>query len=108
MLNRRGFMGALAGALALDPERLLWVPGKKLISVPKPTDHQDIIAYLQKRMDEALLTFQEELFRMNHESIGVAFDRMDRELAKDHSGILAGYYSKPLIGEDDYGWWDHA
>jgi hypothetical protein len=41
-VNRRGFLGAVAAALvpgALfghDPERLLWVPGKKLISVPKP------------------------------------------------------------------------
>ncbi len=35
-LSRRGFL-ALAG-LAFDPERLLWVPGKKLISIPKPID----------------------------------------------------------------------
>lgn len=36
MLNRRGFLTALAGAfVAPDPEKLLWVPGKKLISVPK-------------------------------------------------------------------------
>ncbi len=35
-LSRRGFL-AFAG-LALDPERLLWVPGKKLISIPKPVD----------------------------------------------------------------------
>lgn len=34
-MNRRGFLGALLGA-ALDPERLLWVPGKKLISIPAP------------------------------------------------------------------------
>lgn len=39
-MNRRGFLGALLGgglgALALDPERALWAPGKKLISVPPP------------------------------------------------------------------------
>ncbi len=29
MLARRGFLGAV-----LDPERLLWVPGRKLISIP--------------------------------------------------------------------------
>lgn len=38
-MNRRGFLGALIGAVAgsavLDPERLLWTPGKKLISIPK-------------------------------------------------------------------------
>lgn len=37
-MNRRGFLGALGAAIAgatLDPERELWVPGKKLISIPR-------------------------------------------------------------------------
>lgn len=37
-MNRRGFLGSLstiAGALTLDPERLLWVPGKKSIFLPQ-------------------------------------------------------------------------
>ena len=35
-MNRRGFLGLLTGAgvAAFDPERLLWVPGRKLISIP--------------------------------------------------------------------------
>lgn len=33
-MERRGFLSALIGAAVLDPERLLWVPGRKLISVP--------------------------------------------------------------------------
>ena len=40
MLNRRGFIGSLGAALAgatMDPERAVWVPGRKLISIPKPT-----------------------------------------------------------------------
>jgi hypothetical protein len=36
VLSRRGFLGALAAALVLDPERALWVPGAKLISIPAP------------------------------------------------------------------------
>jgi hypothetical protein len=39
MMNRRGFFGSLAAILAgatLDPEKLLWVPRKKLISIPPP------------------------------------------------------------------------
>ncbi len=36
MTSRRGFIGALLGAAVLDPERLLWVPGKRMISIPKP------------------------------------------------------------------------
>ena len=38
-MNRRSFLNVLATAgavAAMDPERLLWVPGKKLISIPKP------------------------------------------------------------------------
>jgi hypothetical protein len=34
-MNRRGLLGAALGAFVADPERLLWVPGKKLISIPK-------------------------------------------------------------------------
>ncbi len=37
-MNRRGFLGALLGAAAgaaYDPERALWVPGAKLISIPQ-------------------------------------------------------------------------
>jgi hypothetical protein len=34
-MKRRGFLAALGGA-ALDPERLLWIPGRKLISIPRP------------------------------------------------------------------------
>jgi hypothetical protein len=39
-MNRRGFLGALfgsAGALVVDPERALWTPGAKLISIPRRT-----------------------------------------------------------------------
>jgi hypothetical protein len=38
-MNRRGFLSALIGtglSAAIDPERLLWEPGKKLISIPPP------------------------------------------------------------------------
>jgi hypothetical protein len=37
-MRRRGFLAMLAGA-ALDPERLLWVPGRKLISIPTPREY---------------------------------------------------------------------
>lgn len=32
-MNRRSFLAAIAAALVLDPERALWVPRKKLISI---------------------------------------------------------------------------
>ena len=34
MLSRRGFLAAAAAALVLDPERALWVPGRRSISIP--------------------------------------------------------------------------
>jgi hypothetical protein len=36
VLNRRSFLASVAAAIALDPERALWVPGKKLITVGRP------------------------------------------------------------------------
>ena len=43
-MNRRSFFATLAAGLAAaaDPERLLWVPGKKMISIPKPV-HAGIV-----------------------------------------------------------------
>jgi hypothetical protein len=35
-MNRRAFLATLAAGLTRDPERLLWVPGRRLISIPKP------------------------------------------------------------------------
>jgi hypothetical protein len=37
-MNRRGFLAALAGgaAAAADPDRLIWTPGRLLISIPPP------------------------------------------------------------------------
>ncbi len=40
MTSRRGFLSFLGAAVAtatLDPERLLWVPGAKVYSIPAPT-----------------------------------------------------------------------
>jgi hypothetical protein len=42
-MNRRGFLSLLgigAATAAVDPERLLWVPGRKLISIPKPSGNR--------------------------------------------------------------------
>jgi hypothetical protein len=49
-MNRRGFLGALLGVAVLDPEKLLWVPGQKLISIPsatvlEPTYRNGILAF---------------------------------------------------------------
>lgn len=43
-MTRRNLIKALVGAfVAPDPERLLWTPGKKLISIPAARDAADVI-----------------------------------------------------------------
>jgi len=40
-LSRRGFfksLGAILAGASLDPERALWIPGRKLISIPEPAN----------------------------------------------------------------------
>jgi hypothetical protein len=76
-MNRRGFLGALLGAFVADPEELLWVPGKKLISIPAPAIYRgnllltpeqvsrDMLRILQKN-----LVFHKEAFRLSYPAIG--------------------------------------
>lgn len=50
-MNRRRFLTALlssTAAVAIDPERLLWVPGRKRISIPTPQIHRYGTMYTQK------------------------------------------------------------
>lgn len=37
--SRRDFIAVIAAAFVVDPERMLWVPGKKLISIPESPGH---------------------------------------------------------------------
>lgn len=37
-MNRRAFLASLLATATIDPERLLWRPGAKLISIPKGWD----------------------------------------------------------------------
>ncbi len=52
-MNRRSFLSLLTGtasALMLDPERVLWVPGTKAISIPSPhvVSDYDVIMVMQE------------------------------------------------------------
>lgn len=40
-MNRRGFLSLLGAAASFDPERLLWVPGAKHISIPRVRSIED-------------------------------------------------------------------
>ena len=56
-MNRRGFLsilGVVAATAVLDPERLLWVPGAKTISIARPQSIQD---YIERCHEDAMRTF---------------------------------------------------
>lgn len=46
-MTRRGLLGffGTAALCAADPERLLWVPGKKVISIPAPKKHLVVVDF---------------------------------------------------------------
>ena len=53
-MTRRALMAAIAGA-ALDPDRLLWRPGAKLISIPAPPPPLEIHPYELNTIRTAML-----------------------------------------------------
>lgn len=64
MNSRRGFLQSLIAAgvtAAVDPEKLLWEPGRKLISIPKP---QSIVT-MSRPLFMSDPCFQEYLSDMN-------------------------------------------
>jgi hypothetical protein len=76
MMNRRAFFGALLGAAAIaaDPERLLFVPGKKLYTFGRPRIYTagDLIA-------EAMQSLQ-LMPPPTPEDIAYALDRLNHML----------------------------
>lgn len=67
-ISRRGFLGALAASFVADPERLLFVPGKKLISIPAPIIYhrqpitREVLMILRPRFIGPEADFSEKLF----------------------------------------------
>lgn len=59
-MNRCGFLGLLAGA-AVDPERLLWVPGRKLISIPAPSIYLSLDEFSDLYLRPAILKMLRDL-----------------------------------------------
>lgn len=79
--SRRSFLGLLASALVLDPERLLWVPGKKLVSIAKLRNPVIRIIEINHKMSDAatLINVGEQQFRNKFRSNAASY-LQDREL----------------------------
>ncbi len=46
-MNRRTFIASLIAGATLDPERLLWVPGRKKVFIPPPRPFPELMNYQQ-------------------------------------------------------------
>lgn len=71
-MNRRAFLSLVGAGLtaAADPERLIWQPGRKLISIPNPpvfVSGAQIMHYY-KQMDADFLRWQDSLRTMRLEA----------------------------------------
>jgi hypothetical protein len=85
-LNRRGFLGLVGGAVAtsvLDPERALWMPGAKLISIPRalfvgPQYRSGLITleYLS-RIRREMLRRNVGVLRFHQRAYSIVFDEQD-------------------------------
>lgn len=51
-VGRRGFLGALLATATLDPERLLWRAGAKVISIPKRRARRPYAVFESPEMTE--------------------------------------------------------
>src|ERR1017187_1322923 len=88
--HRRGFFTSIAatitGAMALDQERLLWVPGKKFISIPAPINRPRPSQFLT--MDEILDEFC-DAYERNRAFIRSVNNRYDSAFGPQGFPILA-------------------
>lgn len=88
-MNRRGFLSSLiAGGLsaAIDPDRLLWEPGKKLISIPKASDHpadEFVAAWVRytKERERILNAIQDVIRAQPYHQLYITTNRSSSQLA---------------------------
>jgi hypothetical protein len=80
--SRRGFLGAIAAALVLDPERALWVPGAKKIFLPPAPRETGILIRMIRSWDHDLARFTVHMdclwglqAQQNAQLDGLRFDR---------------------------------
>lgn len=70
-MNRRNFLSLLAASLTLDPERLLWRPGAKLISIPKPLEVECCTPFFDLITMETLTALRRERIYDNFMTEGI-------------------------------------
>ncbi len=85
-MNRRSFLASFAAACAFDPERLLWVPDQKTISIPAKKEiyllEYDGRAFFVGRDTDGRLTYSAFLY-LGHYVNGNRVAVESREVAGD-------------------------
>jgi hypothetical protein len=98
-MNRRSFFGLITAGLAAaaDPERLLWVPGRKLISIPKAIPDFPVSNYPRYlTFDVPLGGFQVgDRIQIDGETARIV--RMDYDVKTPGSNRLAAISLRPLL-----------
>lgn len=76
-MTRRSFLGALAAALVLDPEKALWLPGRKLVSIPKRRKRVNRLLTSDMILDAALERFAAEsvVMQLSNDRYTAEFDK---------------------------------
>lgn len=72
-MTRRGLIGALLGAATMDPERLLWVPGAKTISIPKPVVSGNRFLTVDEFTESFLREFRIQIEKQAAKDPGLSF-----------------------------------
>lgn len=90
-MNRRDMLKlfgyGVAGAMALDPEKLLWVPGEKTIFLPAVTTLQD------RELVESIWTLTlrledlHELSELKKNFLGTELERMEQQARLKHGAL---------------------
>jgi hypothetical protein len=106
-MNRRGFLTSLLGtaAVAFDPEKALWVPGKKVISIPSPAKETWVPFLLFNHVPE-VLTLNGTIIHpndINFKLQGSCLYVKNGSLHPDDRIDYLGY-----IGNIGYGWLSHT
>jgi len=94
-MNRRGFLGAMLGAVAgatLDPERLLWVPGRKVISIPRtrvftPQEMADTKAIMDRLVGHYYSRMWEEAMFKGTGWVRLSYENGRMEIVHPLSGV---------------------
>lgn len=77
MINRRNFLAALIAGATMDPEWLLWIPGRKKIFIPRAQLHGDVLTYEMVVKSYNMIVKERDMFLDSLRGIRVLYENTD-------------------------------